>query len=278
MFDVDDDVLKSVNNHFYIPPKPEILAQLQSYCGCQDVTIREISDLIAQDISVASAILKIVNSPSYGLGRTVADIKQAVMFLGLQGVTTLVQSIKLKQAYSSQDLDLNCFWQHTNNLANTILVVGRHVKSIVPVEDLYSLGLFHDSGIPPLILKHPDYRSVAPIFNTTDPIQVAEEQLLYSTHHGIVGYFIASSWALPKDLCLLILEHHNQEFLHSARSIELQASYAALKLSEYIVHSLLYDKPDNDWPYVEGPVLEFLGINQDDVLDLKEDVADVIAW
>lgn len=278
MLEIDDSTLKDVSKQFYLPPKPEILSKLQTYCEAEDVPIRDLSDLVAQDIAISSAILKIINSPAYGLARTVSDIKQAVMFLGEKGVTTLVQSIKLKQAFADQicELNLDEFWDYSANVANTTMMVGRYVKSIVPIEDLYSLGLFHDCGIPPLAIKHQDYYKHTPMSGNQEPISIQEEDLMYSTNHAVVGYYIANAWNLPKELCQLILEHHNLEFLKENTSMAQQASFSALKLAEYLVHQTQYNKPSPDWVYVENTVMEFLGLVDDDMADLREDVVSLI--
>ncbi len=278
MLEIDESTLKAVSEQFYLPPKPEILSKLQEYCETEDVPIRELSDLVAQDIAISSAILKIINSPAYGLARTVSDIKQAVMFLGEKGVTTLVQSIKLKQAFSGQEsaLNLDQFWDYSANIANATMLVGRHVKAIVPIEDLYSVGLFHDCGIPPLAIKHSDYCSRAPIFDNPDAITTEQEDQLYSTNHAVVGYFIANTWNLPKDLCRLILEHHNPTFLSNDRSMSQLASYSALKLAEHLVNLIQYNKPSRDWPLVAESVTEFLGLVDDDIADLQEDITNLL--
>lgn len=278
MLDIDDSTLQAVSEQFYLPPKPEILSKLQSYCEADDVPIRELSDLVAQDIAISSAILKIINSPAYGLARTVSDIKQAVMFLGEKGVTTLVQSVKLKQAFVNQSCELNLdeFWDYAANIANTTMLVGRYVKSLVPIEDLYSVGLFHDCGIPPLAIKHPDYCQVTPIFGNQHPITIHQEDELYSTNHAVVGYYIANGWNLPKNLCQLILEHHNTNFLAEERDMVQQASYSALKLAEHLVHVACYNKPSPDWPLVEERVMEFLGLIDDDMADLREDISNMM--
>ena len=99
MLEIDESTLKAVSEQFYLPPKPEILSKLQEYCETEDVPIRELSDLVAQDIAISSAILKIINSPAYGLARTVSDIKQAVMFLGEKGVNHLGAKYQIKTGF-----------------------------------------------------------------------------------------------------------------------------------------------------------------------------------
>ncbi|MDH5731242.1 MAG: HDOD domain-containing protein, partial [Gammaproteobacteria bacterium] len=56
-----------------IPPKPQILIDIQKAAGD---TVK-IVDLISKDTGVSASLLKIVNSPFYGLGSKVTSIQKA---------------------------------------------------------------------------------------------------------------------------------------------------------------------------------------------------------
>ena len=101
MIDVNVLTMKEVNRTLVIPPRPEILTQLKKIIDSEDPSLLEIANIVAQDVAISSATLKLVNSPILGLSRTVTDIRQAVMFLGFNGIHTLVQGIKLKETFSA---------------------------------------------------------------------------------------------------------------------------------------------------------------------------------
>ena len=43
--------------------------------------IGEIANLISRDLGLSAAILKVINSPFYGMNRRISEIKQAAMML-----------------------------------------------------------------------------------------------------------------------------------------------------------------------------------------------------
>ena len=279
MIDVDDKVLENINRSFIIPPRPEILAELKHIMDQPDPALTDISEVIAKDVALSGSILKLINSPAFGLARTVSDIKQAVMFLGFNGVYSLVQGLKLKQAFATGkcSISLERFWDSAEEIAEVALYIGSQIKAKVPGENLYTLGLFHDCGVPVLAMKFDDYVKVLGEANRNyEQTQCELEQLRYNTDHATIGYFIATSWHLPKDICQLILRHHDRDFLKNIDGSVEQLSFAALKMAENIVYTERRHVASPDWAHVKECVLDVLGFSEDDYNDLKEDVSDFV--
>ena len=115
MIEVNQDVLQQINKSFVIPPHPELLADLKALSEQEEPLLADVADVIAKDVAISAAILKTINSPAFGLARTVSDIRQAVMFLGLEGAFSLVQGLKLKEAFdpTKSCISLNKFWENS---------------------------------------------------------------------------------------------------------------------------------------------------------------------
>ncbi|WP_105168712.1 HDOD domain-containing protein [Pseudoalteromonas sp. T1lg23B] len=277
MINIDDKVINDIKSGFNLPPKPELLEQLQAAIKQPEPELTYIAELIATDLSTSAAVLKVINSPAYGMSRTVTDIKQAVMFLGLDSVTQLVTSCLLQQSFEQNTccISLERFWDTSSEIAAIATLIGKKIKSQVPAENLHMLGLFHDAGIPAMAVKYPDYVKVLDIANNSldTPLTQFEEQA-YNTDHTIVGYFLASGWHLPKPICHLILRHHDLEFLLEPHDQESLLSYATLKMAENLVHTQKRFRDTPDWLHIKSHVLNTLELDDDDYQDILEDVAD----
>ena len=68
--------------------------------------------------------------------------------------------------------------------------IGNKVKNEVPIDMLYSIGLFHDCGIPLLALKYPDYKNILMEANRSGYNSVALEEKHYLTNHAVLGCFV----------------------------------------------------------------------------------------
>jgi HD-like signal output (HDOD) protein len=277
MIDIDDSVLKDIKAGFNLPPKPELLTELQQTLKDPEPDLNHIANLISTDVATSAAVLKVINSPSYGLARTITDIRQAVMFLGLNSIATLVTGFLLKQAFDQQKccIKLERFWDTATEIADVATLIGKKIKSKVPTENLHMLGLFHDSGIPALAVKYDDYVKVLGAANRDyDKNLVQHEEETYKTNHAVIGFFLASSWHLPKSTCQLILRHHDSEYFAEKHSDEEHMTLATLKMAENLVHTQKRFIADPDWPFIKDKVLNALQLDEDDYQDIKEDVED----
>ncbi|MDU0113623.1 HDOD domain-containing protein [Psychrosphaera aquimarina] len=279
MIVVNDEILSNINKTFVIPPRPDLLTELKDIMSEKDPSLMDMGNVIAKDVGLSAAILKLINSPAYGLARTVSDIKQAVMFLGFDGIYTLVQGIKLKEAFAvgKRSINLDRFWDTAEEIAQVALVIGGEVKSKVPVENLYTIGLFHDCGIPVMAAKYDDYIKVLTESNKNyERTLVNIEEATYNTNHAIIGYYLGSSWHLPKDICQLILRHHDLNFLDKIEGDIEQINYSVLKMAENIVHVERRHIAAPDWPMLKDAVLDTLGFTDDIYNDLKEDITELV--
>ena len=279
MFVVNEQVLSDVNKNFIIPPKPQILDDLDRLARQNEPSLMAAADIVAKDVAISSAILKIVNSPAYGLVRSIADIKQAIMFLGWNGIEALIPALKLKQMFLQKTccISLERFWDNASEIANVNMIVGQRVKNKIPVEYLYTLGLFHDCGIVPMAIKYDDYVNVLHGSNRSSKESLVDiEDRVYGANHAIIGYYLASSWHLPRDICQLILRHHDLSLLEDTSDPNQQLCFCVLKLSESIVNSILRDEKIKDWERLEPFILKKLNMSEDEYIDLQEEVIEYL--
>ncbi len=102
------------------------------------------------------------------------------------------------------------------------------------------------------------------------------ENRLLNTNHAVVGYFVAKSWSLPKDLCEVIAEHHSCEDIFQENT---RASYdsgkktllAILKMAENICHlhqTLGGIDQDYEWDAISPHLLAYVGLSDLDFDDM----------
>lgn len=276
LFDFDERKIAEAVAGFQIPVRAEILSEIDSLMNEKDPNIEAVADLIASDVGLSATILKIINSPLYGMNRRISEIKQAVMMLGLKTINSLVTATLLKQSFSGKaSISLERFWDDANDIANAMTFLGGKVKNNISVEMLYTIGLFHNCGIPLLALKYADYKEVLIEANTESEDFIAVEEKHYRTNHAVLGYYISSSWHLPKEICNLILQHHDNSYLTSSVDPEYKIAFATLKAAENIVERAKRFNYAPMWQESESLLLEILGISSVDYVDLEEDFAEI---
>lgn len=272
---VDDKVLADIGRGFAIPARPELLLELQNIMQQSEPKLDDVAALIAKDVATSATILKTINSPLYGLARSISDIKKSVRYIGLNGVYSLVTTCLIKQGYDQKDcaIELESFWNNANNIANAAVFIGSQIKHRISAEKLFTIGLFHDCGIPAMAMKYDNYKTTFE-FAQQNPSKTLPqiEEHVYQVNHAILGYYVASSWRLPKDICQLILRHHDRELLHTLDQSEFQLAFAILKTAENLVSEYKDFRATADWTYLKDSVFTVLEIDDEDYADWHEDL------
>ena len=275
---IDDEKMASIVSSFQVPIKPKALTEMQEIMGAPEPDINLVADLISSDIGLSSAILKVINSPYYGMSRTISEIKQAVMIIGLTTINSLITALLLKSSLQGKaSISLERFWDDSLDVANAMLFIGNRIKDKVPIDVLYTVGLFQNCGIPLLALRFENYKETLIEANNNGCNSIALEEEKYNTNHAVLGYFIVSSWNLPKEICDIILQHHNIKFFDTIVGSEAQLTLATLKMAEHFVERAKRHNVSPDWQEMELTVSEVLGLSTVDFNDFEDDYADLYA-
>ncbi|NQZ05769.1 MAG: HDOD domain-containing protein [Algicola sp.] len=263
---------------FHIPSKPEILTKMELVLQADEPDMSALANLVAIDIGVSSVVLKTINAPFYGMSRTISEIKQAVMLLGMEIIRALVVGVILRGAYTQKScISLERFWDSTTDIANTMVFIGGRIKDKVPLEKLYTVGLFQNCAIPAFAIKYKNYVNLLAALEDRPQLSpTAAENKYYGTNHAVMGYYIANAWGLPKEICGIILNHHDEQFLNFEKNEEAKLLYATLKIAENVVNRVRRFKDTSEWERIGMDVMECLHIGKDEFDDIEDDVAEML--
>jgi len=270
---ITEEAAEKLLSTIKIPPRPAVIGEISREKSKDDPDLRRIAQIISKDIALTAAMLKTANSPFFGLRMKIETVQQAAMTMGLNNVIGITTGLALKNALGLKDLKLERFWDSAEKVAN----VAAYLSGIVPgvPKDLaYMYGLFRDCGIPIMLQKFPEYTQTLVRANKVSMLAFTSlEDEAHSTNHATIGYLLAKSWSLPNSICQAVLNHHDITILHSNEkfSVEVRGLIALIRFAEFLCDTRQL-RDDLDWN-VSGPiVLSYLGLSEDEVNDIKEDV------
>jgi HD-like signal output (HDOD) protein len=211
-YDLSEDTAQKLLKGIKIPPQPQIMVDLQMETAMPDVSLTNIAAIISKDIGISGAALKLINSPFFGLRSTITSISQALNLLGVQNIINIINAIALRNAFSYQQLaEITKIWDDAIDVANASAAIAK-LTGLASSDEAYTLGLFHDSGIPLLMEKYDDYMQVLNRAYAEPQLRVTDiENAAYETNHAVIGYYVAKAWKLPDYLSLVIADHHKAE-------------------------------------------------------------------
>jgi putative nucleotidyltransferase with HDIG domain len=195
-----------------LPTLPEVITRIMSMVDDPRISAARIGEVVGQDQSMVATILKVVNSPFYGLRSQVTSIQHAVVLLGFRSVRNMALSAVLVRTFgeSSRDhrFDRTRLWRHTVATAVGARLLGEMLRTCDP-EEAFLAGLIHDMGI--VILDqyfHEEFRAVMDLVLTGGKSICEAEREVFGHDHSMVGMFLARKWNFPAPVVEAIGCHH----------------------------------------------------------------------
>ena len=189
-----------------LPPRPAVLTALTGEMQSDEPDLHRVSELVSSDVGLAAAVIKMVNSPYFGLSRQVASVQQAVTFLGLAEVFGIVTAALLRRSFVSNDPLMEQLWDASAARGALMRRFARELHVLAP-DRAYTCGLFENAGMALLLVHAPGYAHTAA--QACDGIALMErERVRYGVDHAMLGQALMRTWGLPEELALAVRQHH----------------------------------------------------------------------
>ncbi|MBO1223816.1 MAG: HDOD domain-containing protein [Candidatus Scalindua sediminis] len=199
-----------------IPTLPTVAFRVIEITADPDSSANDLMNVISPDVSLTTKILKIANSPFYGLTRNVDSLQHAITILGFQEVRTLVISTVVFESFKNIErnakFDIRKFWKHSLvcGLAAKIIATDLGNKS----NEFFVAGLIHDIGKLVIYITLPDEFSKVEETASTLKLKFMnfqiEESILGITHDE-VGLRLLEKWMFPENLLTAVGFHHRPQ-------------------------------------------------------------------
>lgn len=218
-----------------LPDAPSIVMELNDLVADPYTTSNDIARVVSKSPSLASLILKMVNSSFYGFSAKIDQISRAVTMIGNKEISNLAIGICVLKQFSDIDpeiLDLNSFVTHSyaTGLIARILAAWLNIPQ---TERLFVTGLLHDVG-KLVIYKYFPKHALA-IFSRAQhfckSVYHAEEGILGRCHTWFARELLRK-WHLPAALQEAVAFHH------APNKAEDRIAAALVQMADLIVNAM----------------------------------------
>lgn len=202
-----DTLLANVDN---LPSLPGVVAELIRSLEKEAVSVDELVEGIASDQALAARVLRVANSPFYGIQQRVAHIHDAIVVLGFQAVGSLVLAASITGYFvppQGSGIDPAVFWRH--GIGTGLCARALAHKCGLDAETGFTAGLLHDIGQLLLVTRHPrQYAEVLAWRDANDcPMRDAERSVL-GFDHAQAGEMVTRRWRFPPGIVQAVAHHH----------------------------------------------------------------------
>ncbi|MFZ1684532.1 MAG: HDOD domain-containing protein [Candidatus Zixiibacteriota bacterium] len=206
----NDVIQKILRENKELLSLPQTLAEVLRLTKDETSSVQELGQVLMRDPALTAKILRIANSPFYGVGREITTMTQAVVTLGLRTVTALTLSssvYNLVDGWNSA-IDRNRFWRHSLEVAIGSRLIYEGINR-QQSEEAFIAGLLHDIGI--LVLERSFPKEYAEVWRKAqlDGASLVDlEEQTWGTNHAKVGKFLLEQWHLPQRITDAVGLHH----------------------------------------------------------------------
>jgi putative nucleotidyltransferase with HDIG domain len=193
-----------------LPPLSPVLGELLRLLRMPKVSAEQLEKAVLRDAALTANLLRIANSPWFGLRRQVTSLAHAVTLVGLSRVNQLALTMSL-QASLPKSLPGYGLSQ-SGYLAHSVAVgflAEKIAKSVMPQRSgpYFVAGLLHDIG--KLILARHILEKQREIDEKSQSLTlVCAEREVLGTDHTEVAAVVGNAWQLPKEVTAAATGHH----------------------------------------------------------------------
>lgn len=204
-----DDVVLCIGD---LPALPGVVAEAMEITDDATSALGQISQVIERDPGLSAKILKVSNSPFYGMKQYVGSLKLALVILGVRELRNILIGVTVfdaLRANSHGNTVLRDFWPHSFWVGAMCKKMGAALSLGLQGEDFIA-GLLHDVG--KLVLLRgmgTTYDTVLrPLASVQSEERCQAETKALGFDHADAGGALAVQWNLPNNLVDAIWLHH----------------------------------------------------------------------
>ena len=249
---VDSRIRKVVSSIGSLPSQPQVYLELTEALRSQNTSASQIANIISRDLAMSAKVLQIVNSAFFGLPRRIADIREAVTYLGIDHLMSLALAVHAFKPFqrkgkaaaawlkAEQDHGVLC-----GSLARTIVQDKREV------EIAFLAGMMHDIGKLVLASKLPqEYQKVQRLSAARHYPEYRIERELLGVTHAEIGAYLIGTWGVPFAVTEAVAYHHRPQ----AVKLDNNSILAAVHLANVLIYEATIGATGNSFlsPKTQG--------------------------
>jgi len=210
----NNELKKIVSQIGTLPSLPQVYLEMTEALT-REASVNDIADIVMKDMAMTTKVLQIVNSAFFGFLRQISDIREAVIYLGLDTMKALTLSIhafrefkptRIVKGFSPDDLMDHCL--NVGNISKKL--AERHDLKKSEQNMAHTSGILHDLGILILFSRKPDVLERSLVATEEKHVLLSDvESEMIGVTHADLGAYLLDLWNLPYNIVEAVIQHHN---------------------------------------------------------------------
>lgn len=250
---------------------PDVYIRLRDVITSPNSSMSDVAQILVHDPAITARLLKLVNSPFFGLVSKVDTMTRAINMLGTQQVHDLVLATVVVDTFSgfvNDSLNLYDFWFNGVYCAVSARLLAYHCNDL-DTERPFIAGLLHNIGhlVSYQILPEQSKASLNLAEEKNIDLYLVEREIL-GFDYAQVGAELMREWKLPDSL-QEITEFH----IEPEKSDEFKLETSIIHIAKAITYLAIEQIPVNaDTLQVKPICWDITGLSIEDMPDIKKEV------
>ena len=260
---------KLIKKYTAIKTLPHVVTRLSRLINNDNATMKDFEEVIKMDPTLVVRLLRLVNSPFFGLRQHVDSISRAVAYIGMKNLQNMAVTDALKNLFKRDDASTifsrKRLWLHCAAVSICNKMLAERIFAING-DNAYLCGILHDFGlIVEEQVAEKDFLEACKACGTTGSLPEYERQFL-ATDHCEIGCLMALDWEMPLAIQEAIRDHHTLSDDTDPASLT-----GILQISEYITGQFDYTTISGSKPQLAPSLISHLQENADEYKVLIDD-------
>lgn len=181
-----------------LPTMPDVMMRLNDAMAKDNISIHDIVKILMADQILTSKILRVVNSAFYSPSGEITSLQQAIIFMGLKSVLSIVTVHTLSGISPGNADEMKDILRHSLLCAFVSKKIAIALR--LDPEEAFVCGLLHDIGKTVMLnlITHPG-------------LTPGMKKELMDSYHAHVGFMLGSAWNFSEVIKNTIKYHHTPQ-------------------------------------------------------------------
>ncbi|WP_234087016.1 HDOD domain-containing protein [Azonexus sp. R2A61] len=227
-FRILEDIAKDLSGEeITFPTFLDITFQVRTALKDPNLNVDQLAKLVGAEPLMSAKIIRMANSVALNpSGREIADVKNAIVRVGMEAVRTVSFAVAMEQLLKSKQMQpfegiSKRLWEHTAHVAALSRVLARKLARINGDEAMFT-GLVHDLGVFYLMSRAANFPELV-----ADKVEL--HALLVGWHDNI-GHALLSALGSPESVLVAVQEHETDREVKEIKTLS-DVLYVANKIA-----------------------------------------------
>jgi len=227
-FKILEDIARDLSgDEITFPTFLDITFQVRTALKDPNLNVEQLAKLVGAEPLMSAKIIRMANSVALNpSGREIADVKSAIVRVGMEAVRTVSFAVAMEQLLKSKQMQVfegisHKLWIHTSHVAALCRVLAKKMAKINGDEAMFA-GLVHDLGVFYLLSRAAQFPEIV--------ADKAELHSLLVGWHDNIGHALLSALGQPESILVAVQEHETDREIAEIKTLS-DVLYVANKIA-----------------------------------------------